>query len=67
MSEVDARGLADRDLEVSDDGVSLTISTRTPATVLAALAERNAMRGLSVRSATLEDVFLSLTGREFRE
>jgi ABC-2 type transport system ATP-binding protein len=52
--------------EVDDDGVSLTLVTRTPAPVLAALAERNALRGLSVRGATLEDVFLNLTGREYR-
>ncbi|MEU8074744.1 ABC transporter ATP-binding protein [Catellatospora citrea] len=60
-----ARGLADG-LEVSDDGVSLTIATRAPAPVLSALAERDALRGLSVRGATLEDVFLHLTGREYR-
>ena len=54
------------DAEVSDDGVSLTIATRAPATVLSALAERNALRGLSVKGATLEDVFLNLTGREYR-
>jgi ABC-2 type transport system ATP-binding protein len=52
--------------DVDDDGVSLTIVTRTPAPILAALAERNALRGLSVRGATLEDVFLNLTGREYR-
>jgi ABC-2 type transport system ATP-binding protein len=52
--------------EVDDDGVSLTIATRNPAPVLAALAERDALRGLSVRGATLEDVFLNLTGREYR-
>jgi ABC-2 type transport system ATP-binding protein len=52
--------------EVSDDGVSLTVSTRTPSAVLSALADRNALRGLSVRGATLEDVFLELTGREYR-
>ncbi|MFD0598656.1 hypothetical protein ACFQZ4_45510 [Catellatospora coxensis] len=46
--------------------MSLTIATRTPAPVLSALAERDAMRGLSVRGATLEDVFLHLTGREYR-
>jgi ABC-2 type transport system ATP-binding protein len=61
-----ARALAD-DAEVSDDGVSLTIATRDPARALAALAERNALRGLSVRGATLEDVFLNLTGREYRD
>jgi ABC-2 type transport system ATP-binding protein len=54
------------DAEVSDDGVSLTIATRSPATVLSALAERNALRGLAVKGATLEDVFLNLTGREYR-
>ena len=52
--------------EVSDDGVSLTIATRAPAVVLSALADRNALRGLSVHGATLEDVFLTLTGREYR-
>lgn len=54
------------DADVSDDGVSLTIATRTPAKVLSELAERNALAGLSVRGATLEDVFLQLTGREYR-
>ncbi|WP_018351112.1 ABC transporter ATP-binding protein [Longispora albida] len=51
---------------VTDDGVILTLLTREPAGVLAALAERNALRGLEVRGATLEDVFLELTGREYR-
>jgi ABC-2 type transport system ATP-binding protein len=51
---------------VDDDGVSLTITTREPAPVLSALAQRNALAGLSVRRATLEDVFLQLTGREYR-
>jgi ABC-2 type transport system ATP-binding protein len=62
----EARRLFDGGVEVDDDGVSLTFVTRTPAPVLAALAERNALRGLSVRGATLEDVFLNLTGREYR-
>ncbi|HEY0640333.1 MAG TPA: ABC transporter ATP-binding protein [Pseudonocardiaceae bacterium] len=52
--------------DVSDDGVSLVIATRTPTPVLSALAERDALEGLSVRRATLEDVFLQLTGREYR-
>jgi ABC-2 type transport system ATP-binding protein len=51
---------------VEDDGVSLTIATMQPVPVLAALAERDALHGLTVRAATLEDVFLSLTGREYR-
>ena len=51
---------------VTDDGVSLTIATRDPAAVLAGLADRSALAGLRVQGATLEDVFLQLTGREYR-
>jgi ABC-2 type transport system ATP-binding protein len=51
---------------VTDDGVSLTIATRDPAAVLAGLAEHEALTGLRVSGATLEDVFLQLTGREYR-
>ena len=51
---------------VSDDGVSLTFATRKPAVILADLADRNALAGLRVQGATLEDVFLKLTGREYR-
>lgn len=60
-----ARSIAGVD-EVIDDKVSTIISTRRPAPVLAALAEADALQGLQVGSATLEDVFLSLTGREYR-
>jgi len=65
ITVAEAQSIVD-DAEVEDDGVSLTIATRTPAQVLSTLADRNAMRGLAVRGATLEDVFLNLTGREFR-
>ena len=51
---------------VTDDGVSLTIATHDPAAVLAGLADRSALAGLRVQGATLEDVFLQLTGREYR-
>ncbi len=51
---------------VEVDGGLLTLSTREPAPVLLHLAERDALDGLQVRGATLEDVFLQLTGREFR-
>ena len=51
---------------LEDDGVSLAVSTRAPGPVLSVLAEQNALRGLEVRGATLEDVFLQLTGREYR-
>jgi ABC-2 type transport system ATP-binding protein len=52
--------------EVVDDGATLRITTRKPAPVLGALAERGTLDGLQVRTATLEDVFLDLTGREYR-
>jgi ABC-2 type transport system ATP-binding protein len=52
--------------EATDDGVSITFATRQPAAVLAELANREAMAGLRVQGATLEDVFLKLTGREYR-
>ncbi|WP_194846605.1 ABC transporter ATP-binding protein [Mumia zhuanghuii] len=45
---------------------AVRLSTRRPTAVLTALAERDALEGLSVRGATLEDVFLDLTGREYR-
>ncbi|MBK1786054.1 ABC transporter ATP-binding protein [Prauserella cavernicola] len=60
-----ARALPGAD-QVAQDEVSLTISTRTPAPLLAALAEHGTLDGLQVRTATLEDVFLELTGREYR-
>ncbi len=46
------------------DGVVLV--TRDPAGVLTALAAGDHLAGVSVRTGTLEDVFLSLTGREYR-
>ncbi len=46
------------------DGLVLT--TRTPATVLGRLAELDRLDGLRVQTGTLEDVFLDLTGREYR-
>ncbi|MGE5132276.1 MAG: ABC transporter ATP-binding protein [Gemmatimonadota bacterium] len=51
---------------VTDDGVSLVITTPEPGRVLAGLADRGALAGLAVQGATLEDVFLDLTGREYR-
>ena len=46
------------------DGVVLV--TREPAGVLTALAAEDRLAGVSVQTGTLEDVFLSLTGREYR-
>ena len=69
LSVAQARGLlpgASDAESVTDDGVSLTIATREPAAVLTGLASQDALIGLRVSGATLEDVFLELTGREYR-
>jgi ABC-2 type transport system ATP-binding protein len=52
--------------DVTGDTISTVIATRDPARVLAALADADALQGLAVRGATLEDLFLTLTGREYR-
>jgi ABC-2 type transport system ATP-binding protein len=52
---------------VDEDDDSTTLRTREPAAVLTQLADLQALAGLQVSGATLEDVFLSLTGREYRE
>jgi ABC-2 type transport system ATP-binding protein len=65
LSKADVSTLPGAD-DVTEDETSMTISTRRPAEVLSALSEREALAGLQVRTATLEDVFLELTGREYR-
>ncbi|MGB0099046.1 MAG: ABC transporter ATP-binding protein [Nocardioides sp.] len=49
---------------VTGDGEVIT--TREPAALLARLAREERIDGIQVQSGTLEDVFLSLTGREYR-
>jgi ABC-2 type transport system ATP-binding protein len=65
LSSDDARSVAGDD-PVDADGSGTTITTRDPSRILTALAQRDALEGLSVRGASLEDVFLELTGREYR-
>lgn len=52
--------------QAADDGVSLTVTTRDPSAVIAAIAARDALDGVQIHGATLEDVFLQVTGREYR-
>ncbi|MFT4189714.1 MAG: ABC transporter ATP-binding protein [Aeromicrobium sp.] len=52
--------------EARASGGSLVLSTRDVPTVLAELGRREALAGLSVSQGSLEDVFLHLTGREYR-
>ncbi|MPZ62415.1 MAG: ATP-binding cassette domain-containing protein [Propionibacteriales bacterium] len=65
IAPADARGLAGVE-HVSEDGSSVMLTTRDAQSVLAELARRSALEGLQVRGAGLEDVFLDLTGREYR-
>jgi len=65
VSADEARG-ALPETEVTDDGVTLAITARDPGPALAWLSGRGALAGLAVRGGTLEDVFLKLTGREYR-
>ncbi len=58
------KGLAAPTRIITADGE--TVETRDPAPVLARLAEEQKLDGISVRTGTLEDVFLALTGREYR-
>ena len=51
---------------VEDGEAAVVLTTRRPSEVLTRLAELDALEGLQVRAGTLEDVFLSLTGREYR-
>ncbi|MEI2731673.1 MAG: ABC transporter ATP-binding protein [Dermatophilaceae bacterium] len=61
-----ATALVGPEAAVVDNG-TLTLTTHEPARVIGELAARHSLEGLQVRGGTLEDVFLSLTGREYRE
>jgi ABC-2 type transport system ATP-binding protein len=53
-------------LEVAEESAGLVLTSRAPAPLLQRLAELDALDGVTVRGATLEDVFLDLTGRAYR-
>ena len=52
--------------EVLEDPAGVVLSTREPVAVLTALAQQEHLAGIQVQTGTLDDVFLSLTGREYR-
>lgn len=62
MPEHEAQQLRGVDSTLLDMG-SLTLITQEPATVITELAARDILTGLQVRSATLEDVFITSTGK----
>lgn len=51
---------------VDVDNGTVTMTSHEPAVVLTQLARARTLDGLQVQGATLEDVFLDLTGRELR-
>ncbi|WP_341230553.1 ABC transporter ATP-binding protein [Nocardioides salarius] len=69
-----APGLIDRSAGRALDGVEdaeervegTVLVTREPARVVSRLAELDLLDGVQVQTGTLEDVFLTLTGREYR-
>lgn len=65
LSESEARDLPGADRVQLGQG-EIVLTTHQPAVLVTALAERNRLDGVSVRTASLEDVFLQLTGREYR-
>ena len=65
LTVADAQAIEGVD-SVHDEDTGVVLVTRQPSLVLTRLAERGALEGLQVRAATLEDVFLDLTGREYR-
>ena len=62
LAEAEAERLPGVESAALSNG-TLALTTYDPSPVLTALAERDALQGLQVTSATLEDVFLHLTGR----
>ena len=51
---------------MAEDSAGVVLRTKEPAAVLTALAEQHHLGGIQVQTGTLEDVFLSLTGRQYR-
>ena len=52
--------------EASESHEGVVLTTRTPTKVISQLAEAEHLDGVRVQTGTLEDVFLDLTGREYR-
>jgi ABC-2 type transport system ATP-binding protein len=52
--------------DIAEDPAGVVLRTREPVVVLTALSQQEHLAGIQVQTGTLEDVFLSLTGREYR-
>ncbi len=60
-----AKGLDGAD-EVATEGLSTVITTRAVGRVLAAVGGLTELQDVQTRTATLEDVYLELTGTEYQ-
>ncbi len=65
LSLEQARTMAGVD-DVTEDATGTVLTTRSPASVLTSLASERLLVGLQLKATTLEDVFLDVTGREYR-
>lgn len=65
LSLEEARGM-NGVTEAQDGPEGTVLTTREPAAVVSRLAELGRLDGVRVQTGTLEDVFLALTGREYR-
>jgi len=65
LTRQEAERLPGVDAAQEEDG-GLVLTTRRPSDVLTRLAADHRLAGLQVKAATLEDVFLDVTGREYR-
>ena len=65
LSLDEGRRLAGVD-DATEGADGLVLTTREPARVVAHLADADHLDGVRVQTGTLEDVFLDLTGREYR-
>ena len=65
LSLDEARGLSGVD-EATEGAEGTVLTTRHPAGVVSQLADADHLDGVRVQTGTLEDVFLDLTGREYR-
>jgi ABC-2 type transport system ATP-binding protein len=65
MTVAEALGITGVDTATQDGG-SLVLATRAPGQVLTAVSELIGFEAIGTRTATLEDVYLKLTGTEYK-
>jgi ABC-2 type transport system ATP-binding protein len=65
MTIAEALGITGVD-GATQDGGSLVLATRAPGQVLTAVSELIGIGEIGTRTATLEDVYLKLTGTEYK-